>query len=144
MWCTTIWRTTVLHWKVHLLQQFAIALVAAKASHMRIDLQAAQAGVTLFVGTVQPLEGLIGLAAISVYLSDLISHVCLVVRDELGYSGIRIADTTKGVVSQGFAGESPNLGWLVFHFSKCFQRAMPFQEDLATSKVIVGFLRIQL
>src|SRR6516162_4094187 len=142
MCCTTIWRTRVLHWKVHLLQQFAIALVAAKAIHMRIDLQAAQAGVTLFVGTVQPLKGLIGLAAISVYLSDLISHVCLVVRDELGQSGIRIADTTKGVVSQGFARESPNLRWLLFHFSQCFQRAAPREEDLAASEMIVCLLRI--
>src|SRR5215467_11323668 len=46
--------------EVHLFKQVAVALVAAQAIHMRIDLQAAQTGVTLFVGTVQPLKGLIG------------------------------------------------------------------------------------
>jgi hypothetical protein len=106
-----------LHREVHLLQQFAVALVAAQAIHMRIDLQAAQARVTLFVGTVQPLKCFVRLAPIREYLSDLVSHVCLMVRDELRQSGVRIAGTTESVVSQGFTRQFPNLGRLLFHFS---------------------------
>ena len=69
------------HREVHLRQQFTVAKVATQAIHMRVDLQTAQASVTLFVGTVQPLKGLVRFAPVSVYLSDLVSHVCLMVRD---------------------------------------------------------------
>ena len=85
--------------KVQLFQELGIARVMSQPFKKRIDFHSTQAGVTLFVGAVQPLKGLIRLAAISVYFSDLIRHVCLVVRDELCQSGVRIAGTIEGVVS---------------------------------------------
>jgi len=55
--------------EAQLLQDVCVTRVVAQALQIRVNLQTAQAGITLFVGAVQPLKGLIRLAAICIYLA---------------------------------------------------------------------------
>ena len=71
----------------------------AEIIEQRIGLDLDQPGVSLLVGTLQPLEELIALRAKRVRLSDLKGRISVMLCDELSLSGIRILFPAERMIS---------------------------------------------
>jgi hypothetical protein len=76
--------------KVELLQENGKSRVVVQALQKRFHFRMDQTVVTLDIGSVQPLERFVGLVPESINLGDLVGANCLVFRNQLPQSCVRL------------------------------------------------------